>query len=434
MMTVALGLSLAAIYWYPWPSPSVTHAKVGEKLFDELSSNDVRWIELEQFDPNLGAIERLSLKFENNQWTIPERAGYPAGNVALRTSLLNTMNGLEIFDVPSEDRKDHSLYGVLEPNDDSITGQGFLISLKDRNREPIASLIVGKSPENFPEKRSVRIPGQSQIYAVDFDPRVLTTNFNDWIDRNLLRFGTSTRPRSQLQYLRINRYSLDSQALMSGEVQRDNVYRAQLAFDSEQPTLTLSLPDEEGSWGDYGASRNVPGAWYSRLEQALLVTDIIGIKPKQDVVASHLLDQQPAPPLEFSSMASSGFQYDDYLDGQHRFLGAAGSIEICRQDGLLQTVYFGRLADVGQSDSGELSRYMLVVAGIDESVFPQPTPPETDDEDAQQNYQRQVNARNDRLDDARERAEILNKQYHRWYYIIPESQYEVYAPPLTQVQ
>jgi hypothetical protein len=148
------------------------------------------------FDDERGQLDSFEVvrDAESGLWSIPSRDNYPADAIGHMREAANSLIGLKMLDVQTTNAEDHDDLGVAEPNvqDTKIgdEGVGRLVTFKDDASADLASLIIGDRVKDEPEKRYVRIPGQDPVYVVKLNVSPLTTNFQAWIERDLLRLSS----------------------------------------------------------------------------------------------------------------------------------------------------------------------------------------------------------------------------------------------------
>ena len=78
----------------------------------------------------------------------------------------------------------------LEDLEVGDTGVGRLVTFKDESQNNLASLIIGDAVKDREGQRYVRKPGQDPVYVVKLDDTPLTTQFNAWIEDDLLQLSS----------------------------------------------------------------------------------------------------------------------------------------------------------------------------------------------------------------------------------------------------
>ena len=106
------------------------------------------------------------------------------------TSLID----LQVLGIVSENASDHEMYGVSNRTnrrlEASQEGVGLLVSVSDAKGKDLAKLIIGKQVKGTEDQHFVRKPGQNPIYVVKIDPAKFPTEFEKWIERDLLKMNS----------------------------------------------------------------------------------------------------------------------------------------------------------------------------------------------------------------------------------------------------
>ncbi len=475
MALIALIASGLAYYYYPKQLAEVVENRVDQPLFpDSYETRQVRSIRIVGFDKAQGAIERLQLGLVGGSWVIPDKSNFLATNAERISTAVSSLKNCIVLEMVSDQQKDHEKYGVIEPGaaTTSATGIGTKIVLEDRNQRPLAELIVGE-PTRDADKRFVRIPGQPQIYVVNFDESILDTDFSSWIVGDLLKLSTAQVP---LDNLDLESYLIPTQQLTSvslDQLTKNYGYRAVVKKDAEQflvdlwqPTDGQQLPEEPGVVGQGVDMQSLGG-----VIRQLSSFDILDVKKKNEEAAQHMAKPQPDDAIEhFSSLAADGFRRVGFENGQHQFDAVGGELKMAFADGVVYRIYFGNLAGIDVTDRSKISRFMLITAELNESAIPMPKKPGSDaagesetsadsqsrsaattngenqepekqdsgdneqekqqepaepaqqvDDEQQREYQRQLNTREQIINVARQRVSIINQLHADWLYVVSEN-------------
>lgn len=194
----AAAVMLGIAGWIIWPTPTVdTDQLAGNDLFEKFVDPQLAAsMKIVTFDEEQGQLDTFEVRRdrESGLWNIPSRDGYPADAIEQMRTAANSLIGLKILDVQTENAEDHDDLGVAEPKLDDLEvgdeGVGRLVTFKDDSQDTLASIIIGDQDKSDPEKRYVRIPGQDPVYVVKLDQSSLTTNFEDWIESDLLKLSS----------------------------------------------------------------------------------------------------------------------------------------------------------------------------------------------------------------------------------------------------
>ena len=175
MALVALIASGVAASFYPWPEPVVESEIVGKPLFEPYDTTAVRSIKISEFNEDRNALDRMVLRRSGEKWIIPENKNYIASNARQISAAANALNEVLVLDEKTDEQQAYLEYGVVDPDEYQKTPNrsalGAKIILEDRNGKSLASLIVGKALKDDPTKLKhfVRIPGQPNLYVIDFN-------------------------------------------------------------------------------------------------------------------------------------------------------------------------------------------------------------------------------------------------------------------------
>lgn len=452
MGAVALVTVAAAAFYYPWRlEEEGVEQRRDFPLFESLDTSQVRGIRIVQFDRTTRSLDEFVVRRSANDWVIPARSDYLAGNTLRIAALLSMVREMLVLDTVSDVQKDHELYAVGEPDQAQAqvsAATGTLVVLEDRNRRPIASLVVGNAPGDDPGKRFVRVVGQPQVYLVDFNAAVLSTRFQDWIDPNLFRLpldslaaqGAQQRRPSPLDLIRtiaIDNYYIDVEELEKTPPARRDAYRAQFERPSDGTwTGRAWRPSDQGQIDESTepVELELPAPVADALSRQLVIFNLSDVRRKDDLMAEALAaPETPVDSSAFASAPAAGFAYRGPVDGQHQFDAAAGHSAITTTTGLRYHIYFGAIAGIDSAGTGQIERLAMITADVDPAAFPEPTAPSADgtaeeQEARQREFQRQVEERATKLAEAQRRAHELNQIHAQWYYVVGEDVVAAFQP------
>jgi hypothetical protein len=433
MGLIALVTSGIAAFFFPWPEPVVESAAVGKPLFEEYETSAVRSMRIMQYNDDKGEVERIIVRRRGQKWVIPSRKEFIANNVAQYTASANCLNERTVLEEQTDNQQDHLEYGVIDPIDFSKTsnpsGLGKKIILEDRQGRVIANLIVGRRVKDDKTKHYVRIPGQPTVYVCEFDPRAVETDFGAWVDPNLFDL-TGEVPVNEIA---VENYRLDPKNLKK---KTQMAYRATMSVGRQQLNLrTLSVGGSNGEWKKIPFTQNASDL-LQKFAGQMLKLPFTNVQRKSAEMARAL----EAPKADqntnvFAKLAGLGFVSTGYENESFQFDGAAGEVRIETMDGVSVTMYIGDISKERADSNFQVSRYVMLCAGVNEKALPMPIEPEysKDAEKAKQEektYLRKVETRNGKLQNSRIRAAELNQQFADWIYMIPEDVIENLRPDL----
>lgn len=215
-------------------------------LFPELSdAAKAASLEIVSYDDELSTLHPFKVMQSGGVWVLPAHQNYPA-DAKEQLAAAATLVDLKMLDLVSKSPGDHETYGVIEPDPEKIkpgmTGVGQLVEIRDASGNKLARLIVGKEDKrrvggdaSGRTLRFVRKAGQDPVYRVEIDTSKFTTNFDDWIEKDLLKLSPWD----------VRRLGLEDYALVAVEsngrvgVQLDRKYRVELAYNDKDAKWSL---------------------------------------------------------------------------------------------------------------------------------------------------------------------------------------------------
>jgi len=448
MGLIAAVTCVAASWFYPWPVPDSERLGAGQGLFKPFEASRVWSLDILAFRPETQTLDRFALQKQGERWLVPGQAGFPSDNVARRTAIINALvnltNPKSVLEQRTDRKEDHVKYGVVDPAElqekGSRAGVGTRITLEDRNRQTLATVIVGLPIEDEQRKGQafVRIPGQPQVYLAEFSPEILTVTFGDWVDPNLFQLRTVSRADGELPL----------------EIEIANSAATQAAF--------AAVPAIPGAWkatavpaGDAFATQNIEipagDSWVRAVLPAevnqLIVESVrrLGGIPVFEVRAREkelgdALSTNPlaGPPALYAGMVALGFRQTAEAGQPLRFESAGGRVRVVTGSGIAISMYLGELFSKVETDSN-LARYAMFHAALDQSRFPEPEAPvavggvEPTDEQRRE-FNRLHEAWKKKIDAGREMVSALNSRHGRWYYVLDENVVSRVMPTLPKLE
>jgi hypothetical protein len=356
----------------------------------------------------------------------PRQENFLATQASQISRVINALNNCTVLENRSNNQQDHIEYGVVDPLEFESTANrsslGTKIVLEDRNKRELASLIVGstvrtdsrqQAPKNF-----VRIPGQPNVYVVEFDPTATTTKFTDWVSPNLLQLSESI----PLHSIQILNYRLEQDQLASGP--RSWNYDATIDIPTRKYLLRAPNPDlnelrELESTPENIATLNQIGQYLGNIR----FTEVE--KKSRDVALMLRRNKLPDDAVDLDELNQFGFaqvgKQDDF-----EFNTMAGELVVTTADGVSVSILIGALLENPTGIELTLNYYLMLHAQVDESVFPVPERPSdeglSEEESEKQNkaYLREIEQRGDKIKNASLRASALNQTFADWFYVVSE--------------
>lgn len=441
MAIVAAVSSACAAYFYPWPEAVVVSEAVNQPLFDDYDTRSVRSIRLTQYNSQRNELEQLQVHRRGERWVLPQHQNFVANRGSQVSAAVNSLLNRIVLEKKSDDQQDHLEYGVVDPvkfeSTPNRSALGQKIVLADRNKQELASLIVGAPLKSDPRglKRYVRIPGQPGVYVIEFDPNALNMNFPAWVDSNLLQFTNET----PLKDVTIEHYRIDPQKIADG--QRQPIYEARLQIENRQLDIQLKVADDEGELKSVEVN-TLQSQQVRSVVRSIIDLAFTDVRAKDDDVAKLLANPDKASePADFASTQPFGFRATEFENNAWQFDAVGGEVAVRTEDGVVITILVGAIDTNSRNSSLKLNHYLMLVAGLDESLVPMPEKDSDDskesasgensDAEPDKTYLRKVAARDQILATARQRAAALNKMHADWYYIVTEDLVNSLIPDLT---
>ena len=350
------------------------------------------------FNETLGELRNFEVRqdSETGLWKIPSKGGYPADAVEQMRDAANSLVGLKILDVPTENPEDHVGMGVVEPKLEDLNpgdeGVGRLVTFKDASQKVLASLIIGGKVKDQEGQVYVRKPGQDPVYVVALDDKPLTTKFEDWIEEDLL----------QLSSIDLEKLELVDQSvtvgLQGGSLTRNYVVdfakdsgNWQLASLREYDKANQLAPPKKV---EIEEGKELNTQKINDLTNALDDLKFVDVRRKPDGISANLkADKELISDQEVANqLARTGF-YPVPL-GPNRELeivAANGELTATTKDGVQYILRFGNISGISsdddsskaddaaneddaasQDEAGGVNRYLMVSTVVDESMFPVP--------------------------------------------------------------
>jgi hypothetical protein len=244
MMFVAVALGALGAGWVTRPSSAVLDVKtlVGEVLAKNFTDpGEAKRLRVVKFDEDSATLRDFEVAEQDGLWTIPSKNGYPADAEKQMAEAATSLMDRKILSVASENAGDHEQYGVIDPQSPKLEvgqkGVGTHVTISDIHKEPLVDLIVGKKVKDSPNQHYVREAGRDVVYVVDLNPERLSTNFDDWIEKDLLKLSPW-----EIQKIQINDYSAELQPVMT-----EQGLAVQVAWDPRSEMM-LGYDDKAAKW------------------------------------------------------------------------------------------------------------------------------------------------------------------------------------------
>ncbi|MCK6439312.1 MAG: DUF4340 domain-containing protein, partial [Planctomycetes bacterium] len=203
---IGAGLLAGAAFFLTWtPAQTEAYKDIGEEFYpgftDPLAAKS---IEVVSWDEAKAARVPFKVQYRDGRWRIPSHFDYPADAEDNLKKVATQYIGVKKDDVRSDLPADHEKFGVVDPLDESVSGnagRGKRVTFRDLAGNMLADLIIGKAVEGKSGYFYVRLPGKPRVYASKIDAKV-SAEFKDWVETDLLKLTSS-----DIQTLKFNNYS-----------------------------------------------------------------------------------------------------------------------------------------------------------------------------------------------------------------------------------
>jgi len=444
-VAVASVFGIGAYLSRPAPPQQITEDQVNQPLFAQFTDPlQAESMKIARVDTERGQLLEFEVADTDQGWLIESKQGYPANATEQMTKAANSLVGLKVLRVVSDSPQQHADFGVVEPNAGSVSAEdgtvGQLVSIKDDKGDLLTNLIIGVADKEKENLRYVRIPGRDRVYIVELDPSVFSTEFSDWINKDLLKLNPF-----DVAQLRLRNYSLQ----IAGGANALFIPRfdATLEFDQQANKWSLrSLKEAEGQ--KLVETSLTPGESLNteRLNELrnsfddLTIVDVVR-KPEQ--LAEALKQEKVLENLEMSdlpTLGANGF-YPLKLPGETKteIVGFNGELVIETQDAIRYRLLFGN-ERLGGEDKNEKQRFLFIQTELIDEMIPKPELQEVpeikegegEDVETQSQKRDEILRANERamdvyrqnLNTAKRKIYELNAQFADWYYVVSEEDFE----------
>ena len=360
---------------------------VGQRL-NEFDIDAPKRLKIVRYDSETATAREFEVAEENGLWTIPSKSGYPADATRQMAEAATCVMDREILRIAATSASEHAALGVIDPTSGSIDSQsdgvGILVSMSDNNKDSLTDMIIGKEVVDQDGQYYVRKVNQDVVYVVPLDPEKLSTNFEDWIEDDLLKLNPFDISR-----VVVKDYSAELGFTLSG---------IRVNWD-RRAEMTLDYDNGESKWSAASLKRFDPAAKemteFELAEDEQLNEDILSdLRNGLDDLRIVDVERKPSG-LSADLKAGEDFLQDNSaatslisrgfapVGGEAEILSTEGEV-ICSLDtGVEYVLRFGNLqmeTEDGQAPAegeaaaaGEgINRYLFVMARFNEALIERP--------------------------------------------------------------
>ena len=398
-----------ALFTRPAPAELDDESLLGADLTKNFDSPDAaKRLRIVRFDEDTATLREFEVAEEDGLWSIPSKDGYPADAARQWAEAATSLMDRKILSIASKNAGDHEEYGVKDPTSPKLEvgekGVGARVTMSDVHGQPIVDLIIGKAVKDADGQRYVRETGRDIVYTIEIDPAKLSTNFEDWIEKDLLQLNSW-----DLQQVQIKDYSAELVQGMTPDgqfgigIERNDRADMTLAYsdsDSKWSAVKLRRFDSQaGGRGDYvdfslAEDEELNEETLNAMKTALDDLQIVDVVRKpaglsQDLKAgADFLNNREA----LISLMTKGFTAAPSAEGApDEIISSDGEVIATMKSGVEYVLRFGNLTSVdrrtqdgeaaaattaeGQTakdNNSDVNRYLFVMARFNESAVTEP--------------------------------------------------------------
>ena len=239
LLAIVIGLLTRGRRRRSWTSETLVGANL-TKNFD--SPDDAKRLRIVRFDEDTATLREFEVAEQDGLWSIPSKDGYPADAAQQMAEAATSLMDRKILHVASKQRRrpravrrDRSAVAQAEAGPE---GRRHARDDVGRHEQPLVDLIVGKAVKDAEGQRYVREAGRDVVYVIEIDPSKLSTNFEDWIEKDLLKLNSW-----DLQQVQIKDYSAEMHVVM----REDGSPGLGLRWNP-RAEMTLAYNDADAKW------------------------------------------------------------------------------------------------------------------------------------------------------------------------------------------
>ena len=367
---------------------------------DPLNATDLEIVEYDEGRGDILPFQITQAKAKSGKvlWAIPSHNNYPADAKDQMAAAAVSMMGLKVLEVESNNEGDQREFGVIDPDPQKgvkagETGVGQRVVMKDKDGKELLALVIGKEVPGRAGLRYVRRVGESPIYIVPIKTDKLSTKFENWIERDLLKISGF-----DIKRLWIRDHSVDemnASLIQRGETQIefDDAAKPQWKLVEDKKFATSKDKPGEGQWVPVkmAADEELNTAKLDELKNALNDLKIVDVNRKPAGLSADLKTAADFSTHRdaIASLAQRGFFVAELTKGQVELFSNEGEIRIVMKDGVEYVLRFGEVAGASKKDdkskdakkdaekaaekkSDGLNRYLFVMAEFNPNIIPKP--------------------------------------------------------------
>lgn len=404
-------LAIAAVALFAgWASePRIVQENVESRIGQPLSPNftdpgEAKRLKIVEFNEDSATLREFEVAEQDGLWTIPSKDGYPADAERQMAEAATALMDRKILKIAGESAGDHEQFGVIDPLSPKLEvgqkGVGTHVTIADIHDKPLVDLVIGREVKDATnDQHYVREANRDIVYVAEVDPTKLSTNFEDWIEKDLLKLNAW-----DIQQVQINDYSAELQPVMTPQG-----IAIQVAWDP-RAEFKFNYDDQNSKWTaeelkqfDKGSEKYT--TFKLADDQELNTAKLDALKTALDDLAIVDVDHKPAglsadlkAGKDFLGNAEArkdlrtlGFATVPNRDGSQgqELISSEGEAIVTMKDGVEYVLRFGDLrldssgtaktdatpaatADKPKAGNKEVQRYLFAMARFNENAIKKP--------------------------------------------------------------
>lgn len=412
-------IGLAAVGIGIWSAPSAAEVDATSLVGTELTKKfdnpeEAKRLRIVRFDEDTATLREFEVAEQDGLWMIPSKDNYPADAAKQMAEAATSLMDRKILSLASRNAGDHEEYGVIDPLSPKLApgqkGVGTHVTMSDAQNKPLVDLIIGKPVREREGQRYVREAGRDAVFVIEIDPAKLSTDFENWIDKDLLKMKAY-----DLQQVEVKDYSAEMQVVM-GPQGRPSIG---VAWDPRSD-MTLGYNEKDAKWssiklrkfdpkkgenGDYvdftlGEDEELNAETLNSLKGALEELKIVDVKRKpaglsKDLKAGNdfMNNREALQDLIQKGFAATASQSQE--GGPQEIISSDGEVVATMKNGAEYVLRFGNLTGVAGGDKdkdekaadkdgapgkdkdkkggkSDVHRYLFVMARLNKDAVKQP--------------------------------------------------------------
>jgi hypothetical protein len=393
-----------------WASrPASVEVNVASRLGEDLTEGftdpaEAKRLKIVEFNEDSATLREFEVAEADGLWTIPSKNGYPADAERQMAEAATSLMDRKILAIAGESAADHEQFGVIDPLSKTLEagqkGVGTHVTISDIQDKPLVNLIIGRAVKGETnDQHYVREANRDVVYIIEVDPTKLSTNFEDWIEKDLLKLNAF-----DVQQVQLNDYSAELVPVMTQQGPA-----IQVAWDPRSE-LKLSYDDQNSKWTaeelkqfDKGTESYTPFTLAD--DQELNAEKLDALKTALDDLAIVDVDRKPAglsadlkaggdfltnaeARKDLRSLGFAAIPARNGGDGQE-LISSEGEAIVTMKDGVEYVLRFGDLrldtsakdaakaaeatdADKAKADDKNVQRYLFAMARFNEDAVRKP--------------------------------------------------------------